>query len=77
MSGVFTGIQAIIDSILGPIKFILSIIQWTNKMLSIIAGAVINVVTLITTLPTWLVAYATIGISVMVIYLILGRETGK
>ena len=77
MSGIFNGIQAIIDSILGPIRFILSIIQWTNKMLSIVVGVVTNVVSLIATLPNWLITYASIGIAVMVIYLLLGRSTGK
>ena len=77
MSGIFNGIQAIIDSILGPIRFILSIIQWTNKMLSIVVGVVTNVVSLIATLPSWLITYASIGIAVMVIYLLLGRSTGK
>ena len=77
MSGIFNGIQAIIDSILGPIRFILSIIQWTNKMLSIVVGVVTNIVSLITTLPNWLITYASIGIAVMVIYLLLGRSTGK
>ena len=77
MSGIFAGLQAIIDSILGPLRFILSIIQWTNKLLSILVGVITNVVTLIATLPNWLIAYASLGIAVMVIYLLLGRSTGK
>ena len=77
MSGIFSGIQALIDSIFGPIKFLLSIIQWTNKLLSILVGVITNVITLIATLPDWLVAYASLGIAVMVIYLLLGRSTGK
>ena len=72
-----TLLNTILNIILAPIRFISSIINWTNNLLTIIIGAVTNLVGLTATLPTWVTEYVSIGIIVIVLYTILGRNTGK
>lgn len=72
-----TILNTILNIILAPIRFISSIINWTNNLLTIIVGAVSNLVGLSATLPSWIVDYATIGIVVIVLFIILGRNSGK
>lgn len=72
-----TLINTILNVILAPFRFIASIINWTNNLLTIIIGAVTNLLGLTTTLPSWILEYVTIGIVVIVLYIILGRNTGK
>lgn len=72
-----TILNTILNIILAPIRFVSSIINWTNNLLTIIIGAVTNLVGLSATLPTWVTEYVSIGIIVIVLYTILGRNTGK
>lgn len=72
-----TILNTILNIILAPIRFISSIINWTNNLLTIIIGAVTNLVGLSATLPTWVTEYVSIGIIVIVLYTILGRNAGK
>ena len=77
MTGIFKFFQILLDSILAPLKFLFGIINLTNKMLTILVEIVINVVNIITTLPSWLIAFPTLTIGIIVIYQLLGRESGK
>lgn len=72
-----TILNGILNVILAPIRFVISIINWTNNLLTIIIGAVTNLVGLSATLPTWVTEYVSIAIIVIVLYTILGRNTGK
>ena len=72
-----TIINTLINILMAPFKFITSIINWTNNLLTIIIGAVTNIVGLSATLPTWVTQYVSIAIIVIVLYTILGRNTGK
>lgn len=76
MSGIFTGIQFLIDLLLAPLRLITQIINYVNKISQVLISVVISIKEVINTLPNWLITYALIGLFVIVIYQLLGRETG-
>ena len=77
MSGIYNGIQALLDSFLAPLKFIASIIAWTNRMLQMLADTITEIISLLNGIPEWLVAYMSLAIVIIVLYQIIGRGTGK
>ena len=84
MTGIFKGIQtlisnikSLIDGIKIGVNFIRNLLVSLLKLVQLVATTVANTMTLITTLPSWLIAFATCTVAVAVLYIILGRESGK
>lgn len=77
MTGIFNGIQLIINCILPIFKLIGSLLTLLGQILVLVLGVVIQLTTFIQTMPNWLIAYATCSIGIVVIYQLIGRESGK
>lgn len=84
MTGIFNGIQKIVGSIqtiiegvkIG-IQFLISLVKSLFELIKLLTTTIGNITTLTFTLPSWLIAVATATIGVSVLYIILGRDTGK
>lgn len=84
MTGIFKGIQQAINSIqtiiegikLG-IQFLINLVKSLFELIQLLTTTIGNITTLTLTLPSWLIAVATATIGVSVLYIILGRDTGK
>lgn len=84
MSGIFnglqnliSGIQTLINGVKIGIEFVINIVKSTYQLVLLLINIVGNTTILIATLPAWIRAVATATLGVAVIYLMLGRETGK
>lgn len=84
MNGIITGIQTlwngiltIVNGIVMGIQFLINMIKSLFEMIKILVTTVTNTTTLIGTLPPWLIAFATLTLGIAVLYMILGRDTGK
>lgn len=84
MSGIFDGIQKIINSInsvvngiIIAVKFIVNLCKSVGQLLQLLITTLGNVSNLIMTLPSWLLAIATAGTAVVILYLVVGRRTGQ
>ena len=84
MKGIWTGIQnliniiqTIVDGILMAIQFLINLVKSMIEMIKLLATTILNLTTLEGTLPIWLVGFVTATIGVSVLYLLIGRETGK
>lgn len=78
------GIQAVVNAIKNLIEFIQTILTFIANIFrslilafSMLLQMIPKVMTLIATLPDWLIAFATITIGVTIAYFIIGRATGK
>lgn len=71
------GIQTIIDGIQMAFGFLINIVKSLFMLVELLINVVVNTTTLIATLPPWLIAFATATLSVSVLFIILGRDTGK
>ena len=84
MTGIFNGIQKIVGSIqtiiegvkIG-IQFLISLVKSLFELIKLLTTTIGNITTLTFTLPSWLIAVATATIGISVLYIILGRDTGK
>lgn len=84
MKGIFNGIQSLISSIetvINAVKigvqFLINLVKSMFQLVQLIITTVTNVMTLTATLPQWLIAFATCTLGVAVLYIIIGRDTGK
>lgn len=84
MTGIFSGlqnlisgIQTVINGIVMAIKFLINLVLSIWELIKLLSATISNTTTLIATLPSWLIAVATATIGVSILYLIVGRETGK
>lgn len=84
MTGLFKGIQQVISvlqSILNGFKtgilFISGLAKSMLELVRLMSTTLLNTNTLIGTLPSYLVAFATLTIGVTILYIIIGRNTGK
>lgn len=78
------GIQAVVNAIKNLIEFIQTILTFIANIFrslilafSMLLQMIPKVMTLIATLPDWLITFATITIGVTIAYFIIGRATGK
>ena len=83
MTGIFRGIQQLINNFQSFFDFVKT--AWgffVNLVKSIgdLVGMLINMFSIINgiilTLPSWLIAFATLTISVCILFLVLGRNHG-
>ena len=77
IQNLFSGILTIINGIKIAIEFLLSIVESMFEMLKLIFTTTTNTTLLIGTLPEWLVAIATATLGVSILYIVVGRDTGK
>ena len=84
MSGIFNGLQNLINSIktiINAVKmgvqFIVNLFKALIELVRLLFNIVGNAITLIATLPPWLTAFAMCTLSVAVLYMLLGRQSGK
>lgn len=78
------GIQAVVNAIKNLIEFIQTILTFIANIFrsmilafNMLLQMIPKVMTLIATLPSWLITFATITIGVTVAYFIMGRQAGK
>lgn len=78
------GIQAVVNAIKNLIEFIQMLFSFIANIFrsmilafSMLLQMIPKVMTLIATLPDWLIAFATITIGVTIAYFIMGRNAGK
>ena len=83
MKGLYTGFQTLIGSIRSIISFIQTIWGFLVNVIKSIGdliGLLINMFSIVTgiilTLPTWLIAFATLTLSICILFLVLGRSHG-
>lgn len=77
MSGIFSGIQAIIDTILGPIRYLVGIIELAIEVMKYIASALVNIYSIINYLPVWIKGIALTTVAIAVVFQLMGRSQGK
>lgn len=84
MQGIFSGIQnlisgikTIVNAIILAFEFLWNMIKSIKDLFVLIGTTLGNVLTIIATLPSWLIAFATASIGIAVLYLVVGRDTGK
>ena len=84
MTGIFNGIKelianfkAIITAFQMVINFIVTVVKSLGQLVRLLVKIVTNVDILLGTLPVWLVAFGTVTVGASILYLIIGRETGK
>lgn len=84
MTGIFNGIKelianfkAIITAFQMVINFIVTVVKSLGQLVRLLIKIVANVDILLGTLPVWLVAFGTVTVGASILYLIIGRETGK
>lgn len=84
MKGIYEGLQnlwngiiSIVNGVILAIQFLINLVKSLFEMIKLIGTTLTNTLTLILTLPPWLIAFATASIGVAVLYIIVGRETGK
>lgn len=84
MTGIFNGIQSVISAIQSivngiviGIKFLINLVKSVGQLIQLLITTVANVSNLTLTLPSWLIAFATATLGVAILYMVLGRETGK
>lgn len=78
------GIQAVVDAIKNLIEFFQMLFQFIANIFksmilafNMLLQLIPKVMTLIATLPPWLISFALITIGVTIAYFIMGREAGK
>lgn len=76
MSGIFTGIQAILNTILGPIKYLIGIIELAVQAMKYIAAALANIFSIVNYLPNFIKVIALTTIAIAVVYQLMGRSQG-
>ena len=84
MTGIFKGLQSIVSTIQSVfngiwigIKFLINLVKSIGQLIQLLITTLGNVTNLTLTLPSWLIAFATATIGVAVLYMVLGRQTGK
>lgn len=77
IQNLISGIETIIEGLKLGIEFMINLVLSMIEMLKLIFTTSQNTSILITTLPTWLIAIATASLGVSILYLIVGRDTGK
>lgn len=77
MQDLYNGILSIVNGIEIAIQFLVNLVKSLFQLMELLGQTIINTTTLIATLPSWLIAIATATLGVSVLYIIIGRETGK
>lgn len=84
MTGIFKGIQqliggiqTLIEGVKIGIQFLINLVKSIFELIKLLTTTIGNITTLTFTLPSWLIAVATATIGISVLYIILGRDTGK
>lgn len=84
MTGIFKGLQqlisnfrTIIDFIKMFIQFGISLVKSIFDLFNLVLNLMSTITGIIATLPSWLIAFATLTIGICVIFLIVGREHGN
>lgn len=77
LQNLWSGILTIIEGIKMGIEFLINLVVSMFELIKLLITTMGNTTTLIATLPPWLIAFATCSLGVAVLYLIVGRETGK
>lgn len=84
MTGIFKGIQTLINGIetivngivLG-IKFIVNLVKSLVDLIRLLATTLTNASNIAITLPSWLLAFVTASIGIAILYMLIGRNGGK
>lgn len=84
MTGLYRGLQnligffvTIVNFIKMVIQFFLNVLDSLIKLVDLLISIIFNTNTLILTLPSWLIAFATLTFSICILFLIVGRNHGK
>lgn len=84
MSGIFGGIQilingitTIVNGIILGIKFIMNLIKSLVDLIRLLTTTLANVTNIAITLPSWLIAFVTASVGIAILYMIIGRNAGK
>lgn len=77
MQGILNAFDFIISTIKSVWDFFMGIVDNTILLVKYITKALVLAGQCIADMPTWLQIFATVSVSIAVLYLILGREAGK
>lgn len=84
MSGIFDGIQTlingittIVNGIILAIKFLINLVKSLVDLIRLLATTLTNATNIAITLPSWLIAFVTASIGIAILYMIIGRSPGK
>lgn len=75
MSGIFDGIQTIINGIVTLITFLGNLLKTLILVPRYIYKAMVTLTTYIGTFPAWLLSFAMISLTVIVVYQLVGRSS--
>lgn len=75
MSGIFNGIQKLIELILSPMYFVIHLISEITKIGELLVATITEITTNLLTLPSWLYGYVILSVSVIVLMRMVGRGT--
>lgn len=74
MRALVKGIKTIVDGVIGAFKFLGMLIEGIFDLISMIPDAVEMLVDSVTALPSSIVAFALAGITISVVYIMVGRS---
>ena len=74
MTGIFNGIQTILNLLNGALKYLLLLIRSIKLMIQNMITTVTNTIGLVSGIPTWLAVYAMVAIGFIVLARLIGRE---
>lgn len=77
MTGIINGIKWFIDAIKMIFDIIMSVFETLYMVFQYLITIVQIAFTTITTLPSWLQAFAIITVSISIAYFLIGRTAGK
>ncbi len=77
MKAILNGINGIIEFFNMIKELIVNLVSNVLELIKLLTTIPTNLGILIGTLPPWLMAVATTTLGVAIIYMLLGRETGK
>lgn len=83
MTGIFRGLQELISNFRSIISFIqtiwgfvVNIIKSLGDLFSLLINMLSVISGIILTLPSWLIAFATLTIGICILFLVVGRDHG-
>lgn len=77
MKGILNIFKTLFDTIVNLFNMLMNVFKLLGMMLSYIGTIITLALNQISTLPTWLQAFAVITLAISVIYIIIGRNAGK
>ena len=77
MSGLFSGFEAILETIMAPVRFLGYVITTLIKFFDLLRSVVIQIFTQLGTLPNYISNYIILSASIIIVMALIGRKVGE